>query len=194
MVAALLAAGACPGAVTDPTSQDPLGKTAASISENSGYKGIAAYLSEAALTTHLSSLRIGESEGSLESTDLEAEKAWRSLSETTNQMHPSALEEQLSLEDSLAAVRNAEQAAARIQAAFRAHSFKKKQQELAARYDKYYSSQEDIRGLSNALRFQSGGDSRKHREALCIQKKFRGWKGRRAFLSLRQNVVKIQVT
>ena len=62
MVAALLASGASAGAVTDPNSKDPIGKSPASIAASSGHKGLAGYLSEVALTSHLSSLTIKESE------------------------------------------------------------------------------------------------------------------------------------
>ena len=41
MVAALIASGASAGAVTDPNSLDPTGKTPASVAASSGHKGIA---------------------------------------------------------------------------------------------------------------------------------------------------------
>ncbi|KAF2292927.1 hypothetical protein GH714_029909 [Hevea brasiliensis] len=111
MVAALLASGASAGAVTDPTSQDPVGKTPASIAANCGHKGLAGYLSEVALTSHLSSLTLEESELSKGYAEVDAEITVDSISKGSF----AANEDQVSLKDALAAVRNAAQAAARIQ-------------------------------------------------------------------------------
>ena len=104
---------------------------------------------------------------------------------------------------SLAAVRNAALAAARIQAAFRAHSFKKRREReavaaaaaAAASLDGYDI---DADGIGNILELSprlshSFGRLRDYNAAaLSIQKKYRGWKGRKDFLALRQKVVKIQ--
>lgn len=197
MVAALIASGASAGAVTDPTSQDSTGKTPASIAAAHGHKGLAGYLSEVSLTSHLSNLKISESELSKTIADVEAERTVNSISNTS----PISSEDQLSLKDTLAAVRNSAQAAARIQAAFRAHSFKRKQQKEAAAFitavhggDEYSFLSNDILGLSAAskLAFRNSRDS--NAAALSIQKKYRGWKGRKDFLDVRQKVVKIQVT
>ncbi|CAA0831591.1 Calmodulin-binding transcription activator 4 [Striga hermonthica] len=117
MVAALIASSASAGAVTDPNSHDPTGKTPASIAATCGHKGLAGYLSEIALTTHLSSLTLAETELSRGSAALEAERTVDSLSMSAG---PTPNED---LRHTLAAVRNAAQAAARIQSAFRAHSF-----------------------------------------------------------------------
>ncbi|XP_057949607.1 calmodulin-binding transcription activator 4 isoform X2 [Malania oleifera] len=192
MVAALIASGASAGAVTDPNSLDPTGRTPASIAAASGHKGLAGYLSEVELTSHLSSLTLGESELSKGSADVEAEMTVNSISKgslTTS-------EDQLSLKDTLAAVRNATQAAARIQSAFRAHSFRKRQQMEAStavvNLDEYVITSNDIQGISAAskLAFRKLRDH--NTAALSIQKKYRGWKGRKDFLELRQKVVKIQ--
>ncbi|KAK2969323.1 LOW QUALITY PROTEIN: hypothetical protein RJ640_030864 [Escallonia rubra] len=194
MVAALMASGASAWAVTDPSPRDPTGKTPASIAATCGHKGLAGYLSEAALTNHLSSLRLEESELSKSSADVEAEITVNSVSKTNIIEY----EEQLSLQDALAAVRNAAQAAARIQSAFRAHSFRMRQNEEAATFpgaasgDKYSILSNDIQGLSAAskLAFRNSRDN--NAAALSIQKKYRGWKGRKDFLAFRQKVVKIQ--
>ncbi|XWS34540.1 hypothetical protein CRYUN_Cryun21dG0047400 [Craigia yunnanensis] len=192
MVAALIASGASAGAVTDPTSQDPSGKTAASIAASSGHKGLAGYLSEVALTSHLSSLTLEESELSKGSAAVQAEMAVNSVSKESL----ATSEDHLSLKDTLAAVWNAAQAAARIQNAFRAHSFRKRQQKedagTAAGVDEYGISSDEIQGLSimSKLAFRNARDY--NSAALSIQKKFRGWKGRKDFLALRQKVVKIQ--
>ncbi|CAH9117148.1 unnamed protein product [Cuscuta europaea] len=191
MVAALIASGASPGAVTDPTKQDLFGKTPAAIAANCGHKGLAGYLSEVALTSHLSSLTLEKSELFKGSTDVVAEKvnvSFPTASPTTN-------EDQLSLKHTLAAVRNAAQAAARIQSAFRAHSFRKRQQKETVSFpggDEYYTLPNDIQGVPAAsmLAFCSTRDY--NSAALDIQKKYRGWKGRKDFLTFRQKVVKIQ--
>lgn len=187
MVAELLACGALPGAITDPSTQDPSGKTPASIAFACGHKGLAGYLSEMSLTGHLSSLTQHQPELSRTSADMESETTLNNLV---------ANEDQRCLKDTLTAVRNATQAAARIQSAFRAHSFKRRQQKVPEGYrygseDEYGILESEIEGVSKGLKmsFGSGYD---HHAALSIQKKYRGWKGRRDFVSLRQKVVKIQ--
>ncbi|KAL7171792.1 hypothetical protein ACSBR2_036456 [Camellia fascicularis] len=187
IVATLIASGASAGAVTDPNSRDPIGKTPASIAATFGHKGLAGYLSEVALASHLSSLTLEESELSKGSADVEAENAVNSIS----QMSLSINEDQLSLKDTLAAVRNATQAASRIQAAFRAHSFRKRQQREAASVDEYGILSNEIPELSSKLAFRNARDY--NTAALSIQKKYRGWKGRKDFLAIRHKVVKIQV-
>ncbi|XP_038874570.1 calmodulin-binding transcription activator 4 [Benincasa hispida] len=191
MVAALIASGASAGAVTDPSSQDPDGKTAGSIADIHGHKGLAGYLSEVALTSHLSSLTFEESELSKGSAELEAEMTVNCISNG----NLSSAEDYIPLKNTLAAVRNAAQAAARIQSAFRAHSFRKRQQKeaaFAACIDEYGIDPNDIHGLlaMSKLNFSNRRDY--NAAALSIQKKYRGWKGRKEFLSLRQKVVKIQ--
>ncbi|KAI7750997.1 hypothetical protein M8C21_004200 [Ambrosia artemisiifolia] len=188
MIAELLASGAYAGAVTDPIPQDPTGKTPASIAATYGHDGLAGYLSEVALTTHLLSLTLKESELSKCSADVEAERTVNSIS------NPRFVnEDRLSFKDTMAAVRNAAQAASRIQAAFRAHSFKKRKQQEAAENGgyEYGITESDVEGLSAASKVIFG-NSRDHNAALSIQKKYRGWKGRKDFLAFRQKVVKIQ--
>jgi hypothetical protein len=196
MVAALLAAGASAPAVTDPTAQDPVGKTAAFLASERGHLGLAAYLSEVSLTSYLASLTIQESDTSKGSAAAEAERAVESISQRNAQLH-GGTEDELSLKDSLAAVRNAAQAAARIQNAFRAFSFRKRQQKTARLKDEYGMTQEDIDELAAASRsyYQSllPNGQFYDKAAVSIQKKFKGWKGRRHFLNMRRNAVKIQV-
>ncbi|CAI9278171.1 unnamed protein product [Lactuca saligna] len=202
MVAEVLACGANTGAVTDPCQQDPNGQTPASIAAQYGHQGLAGYLSEMALTAHLSSLTLQESQLSKGSADVEAERTVNSISDS----YLDSTKDQVSLKSTLAAVRNAAQAAARIQAAFRAHSFKKrKQREAAAEAsasaaeveDEYGILPSEIQGLSTASKAVFGNSNSRDRDlhhaaALSIQKKYRGWKGRKDFLALRQKVVKIQ--
>ncbi|KAL8106479.1 calmodulin-binding transcription activator 4-like isoform X2 [Apium graveolens] len=197
MVAALIASGASAEAVTDPSKQAPTGKTAASIAAEYGHMGIAGYLSEVSLTSHLSSLTLEESELSKNSASLEAERTINSISEIS----PITSEDQQSLKDSLAAVRNSAQAAARIQAAFRAHSFRKRKlkEAAAAAFMANVDSQDQFDFLSNDAQSLSAASKllfRNSRDydaaALSIQKKYRGWRSRRDFLAFRQKVVKIQ--
>lgn len=193
-VAALLAAGASAGAVTDPTPKFPSGRTAADIAASSGHGGIAGYLAEASLTSHLSTLTLGENEISKASAAVDADRAVESVSSRSGiQQTPGTTEDQLSLKDSLAAVRNSAQAAARIQAAFRAHSFRKRQQNSEGICNEYGMTQADLQGISTIQRaLRNHRDQKLNKAATCIQRKFRGWKGRKEFLTLRQHVVKIQ--
>ncbi|XP_068666072.1 calmodulin-binding transcription activator 4-like isoform X2 [Aristolochia californica] len=192
MVAALVAAGASAGAVTDPTSQNLSGYNPASIAAARGYKGLAGYLSEVALTSHLSSLTLEENEISKCSAAVEAERTLGIVSDRSEQLPISATEDQLSLKDSLAAVRNAAEAAARIQAAFRAHSFRKRQLRAASSFDEYGLTPDAISVLSKLQRVLSSPARKLNNAALSIQKNYRGWKGRKEFLNLRRNIVKIQ--
>ncbi|KAJ0959667.1 hypothetical protein J5N97_000678 [Dioscorea zingiberensis] len=85
----------------------------------------------------------------------------------------------------------------RIQSAFRGSLFLwKRQQKAALSQDEYGMTQEEIHSLSAASKFHktfhSARDQNFDKAALSIQKKYRGWKGRKDFLNLRQNVVKIQ--
>ncbi|KAK7247010.1 hypothetical protein RIF29_41886 [Crotalaria pallida] len=192
MVASLIASGASAGAVTDPSAQDPIGKTAASIASSNGHKGLAGYLSEVALTSHLSSLTLAESELSRSSAEFEADLKVCSVSNANLR----ANEDQDSLKDTLAAVRNAAQAAARIQSAFRSHSFRKRRaKEAASGMDRYAIDEGSIGRIPeiSAMSKLAFRNSREYNSAaLSIQKKYRGWKDRKNFLSLRQKVVKIQ--
>ncbi|XP_052622957.1 calmodulin-binding transcription activator 4 isoform X2 [Lactuca sativa] len=175
MVAELVASGAFTGAVTDPSHEDPKGKTPASIAATSGHKGLAGYLSEVSLTTHPS---------------LQTQISHNIQPQTTSLNPNNISNEDLSLTDTLAAVRNATQAAACIQSAFRAHSFRKRQQKESFQLeeeDEYGILPSHIETLSTFLK--NGND---YNAALSIQKKYRGWKGRKDFLALRQKVVKIQ--
>ncbi|KAF2593071.1 hypothetical protein F2Q70_00044905 [Brassica cretica] len=176
MVAALIASGASAGAVTDPNTQDPVGKTPASIAASNGHKGLAGYLSEVALTTHLSSLTLEETESSKESAQAEAEITVKSIA---GRSHPVNDDPQ-----SLAALKNAAEAAARIQAAFRAHSFRKRQQKA----DMYACLKEY--GMYGDMSKQNARNY--HSAALSIQKKYRGYKGRKEFLKKRQKAAHVR--
>ncbi|KAE8796679.1 Calmodulin-binding transcription activator 4 [Hordeum vulgare] len=103
MVAALLAAGVSAPVVTDPSAQDPVGKSATFLASERGHVGLEE-----------------------ESAAVEAERAVESISQRSAQLH-GGTEDELSLKGSLAAVRNIAQAAAQIQNAFCAFSFRRRQ-------------------------------------------------------------------
>lgn len=197
MVVALLAAGAAPGVKTDPTNSFPDGQTPADLASIERHKGIAGYLAESSLTSHLSLLTLKSSTGSI-STGLPGNIAVETVSERTIvQPTGGGSEDQLSLQDSLAAVRNATQAAARIQTVFRVSSFRRKQESFQLQEDEYGISNEEVRYIVAAQKAHKSGASYgeeevSHSAAIRIQQKFRGWKGRRDFLLFRQHVVKIQ--
>lgn len=103
----------------------------------------------------------------------------------------------LSLKDSLAAVCNATQAAARIHQVYRMQSFQKKQlKEQLKEYgdDAFGMSEEQALSFLAVKTHKSvQHDLPVHAAATRIQNKFRSWKGRKDFLIIRQRIVKIQV-
>ncbi|WOL03728.1 calmodulin-binding transcription activator 4-like isoform X1 [Canna indica] len=194
MVAALLAAGASAGALTNPNAQDPAGKPPASLAVSNGHKGLAGYLSEAALTSHLFSLTTEKTRSLEGPAYVESNSGVDNISERRAYLQ-GGTDDQLSLKDSLAAVRNATQAVARIQAAFRAHSFRMKEQKTALVQGNDMSLT-DIHGFAVASRsrkaFLGFRDQKMDKAAVSIQKNYRCWKRRKEFVHLRTNVVKIQ--
>lgn len=197
MVVELLAAGAAAGAKTDPTKKCPAGQTPADLASGEQHKGIAGYLAESSLTSHLSSLNLKA--GMVGSpTSLTGDIAVETVSERTIvQLGVVGSEDQLSLQDSLAAIRNATQAAARIHSVFRADSFRKKQESVRLQEDEYGISNEQARYIVAAQKTHRsiagyGDDRDSDSAAISIQRTFRGWKGRRDFLIFRQRIVKIQ--
>eukprot|EP00252_Welwitschia_mirabilis_P005361 TRINITY_DN15867_c0_g2_i1.p1 TRINITY_DN15867_c0_g2~~TRINITY_DN15867_c0_g2_i1.p1 ORF type:complete len:1178 (+),score=273.85 TRINITY_DN15867_c0_g2_i1:254-3787(+) len=190
-ISALIALKANPGALTDPTHEHPSGQTPADLASNNGHKGIAGYLAESSLTSHLSSLTLNESIMGTVSATLNAEKAVETVAERNAVQIDGGREDQLSMKDSLAAVRNAAQAAARIQAAFRMHSFRRRQTVEYVEDKKEITERQAISLLSKASK-SGNHDDPLHAAATRIQRKFRGWKGRKEFLLTRQRIVKIQ--
>ncbi|KAF3572326.1 hypothetical protein F2Q69_00062866 [Brassica cretica] len=169
VIGSLIALGASPGALTDPNPDFPSGSTPSDLAYANGYKGIAGNLSEYALRAHVSLLSLNESNAE------------------TSESAPSPSSS--SLTDSLSAVRNATQAAARIHQVFRAQSFQKKQM-------KEFGVSEE-RALS-MLAPKTHKQGRAHSEdsvqaaAIRIQNKFRGYKGRKDYLITRQRIIRIQ--
>ncbi|XP_061344118.1 calmodulin-binding transcription activator 3-like [Gastrolobium bilobum] len=191
-VASLISLGAAPGALTDPCPEHPSGRTPADLASANGHKGIAGYLAESFLSAHLSSLdlnlEVGENSGA-------KVVVQRALGHNTAQVNDDeGLSYELSLKDSLAAVCNATQAAARIHEVFRVRSFQRKQ---LTKYgdDKFGISDEHALSLVTVnakLNKVRQRDEPVHAAAIRIQNKFRGWKGRKEFLMIRQRIVKIQ--
>ncbi|PON86147.1 Notch [Trema orientale] len=189
-VASLISLGAAPGLLTDPSPKHPSGKTPADLASDNGHKGISGYLAESALSAHLKCLDLDAKEGKAAYTS--AANAVQTVSERTATHVEDGDPDRLSLKDSLAAVCNATQAAARIHQVFRVQSFQRKQ---LKEYGDDKFGLLDERALSLiAVKTQKAGqrDDDVHAAAIRIQNKFRGWKGRKEFLYIRQNIVKIQ--
>ncbi|XP_010491568.1 PREDICTED: calmodulin-binding transcription activator 1 isoform X2 [Camelina sativa] len=192
-VAVLVSLGGDAGALTDPSPELPLGKTAADLAYANGHRGISGFLAESSLTSYLEKLTVDSKENSPANSF--GEKAVQTVSErTAAPMSHGDLPERLSLKDSLTAVRNATQAADRLHQVFRMQSFERKQLSEFDADDKIDISDElavsfaasktktpghnDVPSLSSA--------------ATHIQKKYRGWKKRKEFLLIRQRIVRIQ--
>ncbi|URE12284.1 IQ calmodulin-binding motif [Musa troglodytarum] len=190
-VGTLIAMGAAPGLLTDPSPEFPSGRTPADLASANGHKGIAGFLAESSLTSHLLALTIDTKESDLPEisslTGIEDDAEQSALEVAEGDMQAG-----LSLKDTLSAVRNASQAAARIYQVFRVQSFHRKK---IVEYgdDKSGISDEHALSLISIKSHKSGQyDTPLHAAAIRIQNKFRGWKGRKEFLIIRQRIVKIQ--
>ncbi|KZV52473.1 calmodulin-binding transcription activator 2 [Dorcoceras hygrometricum] len=192
-VATLFSLGAAPGALTDPSAEYPLGRTPADLASSSGHKGISGFLAETSLTTHLTTLKMNDTaEDGMP--DVSGTSTIHTVSERLAVLATTEEEVQdtLSLKDSLAAICNASQAAARIHQIFRIQSFQRKQF-VEQGCDELLSSDERAISLVAGKSSRSGrSDGMVNAAAVHIQKKFRGWKKRKEFLQIRQKVVKIQ--
>lgn len=179
----LVSLGAAPGALTDPSPEFPLCRTPADLAAGNGHKGISGFLAEHLLTSYLKSLKMNESN------EDGTEVSGQTVSErTVTPVNYGDVPEALSLRDSLTAVCNATQAADRIHLMFRMHSFERRR---VTEYD----DDIDERALSIVAaktRKPGKSDGLVHAAATQIQKKFRGWKKRKEFLTIRQRIVKIQ--
>ena len=188
----LISQGAGPGLLTDPTPKYPRGRTPADLASDNGHKGIAGYVAELALRSHLESLHLKDPNGVAR--DIPGLKAAQEIAErTSTPTSDGDFQQGQSMKDSLAAVCNATQAAARIHQVYRIESFHKKQ---LKEYDASQFGMSDEHALSLlAVKTNRAGrhDEPVHAAATRIQNKFRSYKGRKDFLVLRQRVVKIQV-
>ncbi|XP_021774123.1 calmodulin-binding transcription activator 5-like isoform X1 [Chenopodium quinoa] len=180
MVAVLLSAGAKPNLVTDPTSDNPGGCTAADVAFKQGFEGLAAYLSEKALIQQFEDMKVaGNVGGSLET-------------HTYETANPSNItEEDLYLKDSLAAYRTAADAAARIQVAFRENALKQKTKTV-----EFLNPETEAQYIVAAMKIQHAFRNYELRKQMAaaarIQHRFRTWKFRREFLNMRRKAIKIQ--
>lgn len=191
-VVALKTLGADPGALTDPTPEFPNGRTPADLASTNGHKGIAGFLAESSLTSHLSTLTLKELKVNITNnpnqicTPPAGVDSFDSSEESSSQTG--------SLKDTLSAVRNATQAAARINQVFRLQSFqRKKVAELDNAKDDINEDPLSLVTLKSATKASGPHDMPLSAAAVRIQNKFRGWKGRKEFLIIRQRIVKIQV-
>ncbi|XP_018499833.2 calmodulin-binding transcription activator 3 [Pyrus x bretschneideri] len=190
-VASLISLGAAPGLLTDPRTKYPNGRTPADLASARGHKGIAGYLAESALSDQLSFLNLDIKEDN--NADISGANAVRTVSEQfATPIGNGDLMDGLSLRDSLTAVCNATQAAARIHQVFRVKSFQLKQlKEYGS--DNFGISDEDALSMI-AVKSHKPGKRDEHVDAAAIriQNKFRSWKGRKDYLIIRQRIVKIQ--
>lgn len=194
MVAALLAAGAKPGMVSDPTPKNPSGCTPADIAASGGYDGLAGYLSEQALTSHLELLTLQENDRDKQSADEEGHRVMEYLRRSVSlRRSVKTIEDELALEDSLSAIGHATTASARIHAAFREYSMRERLHAIEE-VDEYGFSTEEQMAVQRIQKAYRNHRERKVKQnaALQIQNRYRVWKSRKEFLNLRQNVIKIQ--
>ena len=165
--------------MTDPSPDFPE-STPADLASANGQKGISGFLAESSLTSHLQALNLKEANMA----EISGLPGIGDVTERDSLQPPSG--------DSLGPVRNAAQAAARIYQVFRVQSFQRKQ---AAQYEDDKGGLSDERALSllSVKPSKPGQLDPLHSAATRIQNKFRGWKGRKEFLLIRQRIVKIQV-
>ncbi|XP_071701705.1 calmodulin-binding transcription activator 3-like [Rutidosis leptorrhynchoides] len=189
-VAFLISQGAAAGALTDPSPRYPSGRTPADLASSNGDKGIAGYCAEAALSAHLELLKLKDANND---GDASGSKAVQTVTERTpTPLSYGDMPQGLSLKDSLAAVCNATQAAARIHQVFRVQSFQKKQLKEHGGSEFGLSNERALSLLAVKTTKTGQHDEPVHSAAVRIQNKFRSWKGRKDFLIMRQRVVKIQ--
>ncbi|KAJ3673420.1 hypothetical protein LUZ60_006794 [Juncus effusus] len=185
-VVALKTLGADPGALTDPTPEFPSGRTPADLASTNGHKGIAGFLAESSLTSHLSTLTLKDNK--ITNLPSNQQQSFNQFDDPSGQNG--------SMKDSLSAVRNATQAAARIYQVFRLQSFQRKKVLLDDDDDdvKGDISEQDALSLVRLKNVNKPAPNYTplHAAAARIQNKFRGWKGRKEFLIIRQRIVKIQ--
>ncbi|CAI0420227.1 unnamed protein product [Linum tenue] len=188
-VASLLHLGAAPGALTDPTPGNPTSRTPADLASANGHKGIAGFLAESALTSHFTTLALDKQQGGNNGVPIGSAAnnvqpvpgPWATPDDNKGQ----------SLKESLDALSNATQAAARIHQVFRLQSFQRKQ--LKERGGgKLRISDEEALSFIKVKGTNKKPDEPVQAAAVRIQNKFRSWKGRREFLVIRQQIVKIQ--
>ncbi|CAI0473565.1 unnamed protein product [Linum tenue] len=189
-VASLLHLGAAPGALTDPTPGNPTSRTPADLASVNGHKGIAGFLAESALTSHFTTLALDKQHGSNNGVP-----AVSSANNVQLVLEPWTTPDDnngKSLKESLDALSNATQAAARIHQVFRVQSFQRKRLKERGDGKLRISDEEEALSLIKVKGTSKKPDEPVQAAAVRIQNKFRSWKGRRKFLFIRQQIVKIQ--
>jgi hypothetical protein len=185
MVAALLSAGANPSLVTDPTSDSPGGCTPADLAAKQGYVGLAAYLAEKGLTAHFESMSLSKDTGRSPSR--------AKLTKVQSEKFENLSEQELCLKESLAAYRNAADAASNIQAALRDRTLK-----LQTKAIQLANPEIQAAAIVAAMRiqhaFRNYNKKKEMRAAARIQNHFRTWKVRRNFTNMRRQAIRIQVS
>nr|CAB3457979.1 unnamed protein product [Digitaria exilis] len=182
MVAALLSAGANPSLVTDPTHDAPGGHTAADLAAKQGFDGLAAYLAEKGLTAHFEAMSLSKDKRSASRTQSikQYSKEFENLSE-----------QELCLRESLAAYRNAADAASNIQAALRERTLK-----LQTKAIQLANPEIEAATIVAAMKiqhaFRNYNRKKVMRAAARIQSHFRTWQMRRNFMNMRRQAIKIQ--
>ncbi|KAJ0979874.1 hypothetical protein J5N97_015348 [Dioscorea zingiberensis] len=185
IVAALLSAGANPSLVSDPTPECPGGYLAADLASKEGYDGLAIYLSEKGLTAHFQAMSLS---GNI---SIPAAPRTTNLTSFESSYSKNHSEQDLCLEDSLEAYRNAANAADHIQAAYRERALK-----LKTRAIQLIEPELEAKAIVAALKIQHAYRSHNRRRmmkaAARIQGHFRTWQARRDFLLMRKHAIKIQ--
>ncbi|KAJ0082785.1 hypothetical protein Patl1_12395 [Pistacia atlantica] len=192
-VASLISLGAVAEALSDPNPKYPSGQTPADLAFAGGHKGIAGYLAESDLSDLCSrfSITIEQKDGKA------SEFSGANAVHTVSHRSPAPMTDEdlrygLSMTDSLAAVCKATQAAPRILQVFRVECFEKRPFEKYGE-DTFVMSDERALSLVAVKSHKAGHhDEPVHAAAITIQNKFRSWKGRKDFLTIRWQIVKIQ--
>jgi hypothetical protein len=200
MVIALVQHGADPSTVTDSTPSCPSGQTPADLALTKGHVGIGGFLAETSLTRRIATMSLSDRSFDVAKAQVAGDNAVARLSRRDSiKQTLNRADDQVSIRDSLQAVRNAARAAALIQATFRQHSFRKEEELALENFDEYGMTESQMRGFVAARAAQriqksSRGHNEKRQQlaASRIQQKFRSWKVRKDFVNLRQRVVKIQ--
>jgi hypothetical protein len=185
MVATLLSAGANPSLVTDPTPESPAGLTAADLAARQGYDGLAAYLAEKGLTAHFEAMSLSK--------DTEQSPSKTRLTKLQSEKFEHLSEQELCLKESLAAYRNAADAASNIQAALRERTLKLQTKAIQLANPEIEAS-EIVAAMKIQHAFRNYNRKKAMRAAARIQSHFRTWKMRRNFINMRRQVIRIQVS
>lgn len=189
----LVQLGAAAGAVEDPTPEFPGGQKAADLASSRGHKGIAGFLAETDLVSHLSSLTFN---GSVTDNATSGVKSDNTVQNAGIYDFPpdEVPKEEISLRGSLDAVRNSTHAASLIQDAFRVRSYRHRQM-IKSNSDLSENPLDLVAlGCLSKVRKMHDFDDYLHSAAARkIQQKYRGWKGRKEFLKIRERIVNIQV-